>query len=993
MKRQLITLALFMLGLQICKAQFVTIPDPAFRAYLQRSYPLCFNSAGLMDTVCVKAEWSVMIEVPNLGITSLEGIQYFYNVASLNAQNNLLTTIPVFNYVATTCLVNLSNNRLTSLPLFPDNSIFQLDCSRNNFTTMPILPRGIDIAFFHDNAITNVTSLPNSLSSLVLINNQLTSISSLPPTLGVLMLENNSNLSCLPLLPASLATWSFQNTNIQCLPNYTSNINFASTNLPLCTSTNPNCQSSPMARGFVYSDVNNNGTRDINESDVPDVPVLVSPSNWTGVSNGTNGYIVELDRTPTVNVIRPGVLPYRTFSPASYNVTATGNTVLPTSYNFGMVSQPNITDLVSRLSIWSRVSPGFSTTVTANVENIGTIDQSNATISVEVPNGFNITSIVPANGVANGNTVTWSGVNINIFERKNFQVVVLVPLTAQLGTMVNYAVNAIPATTDFTPVNNTSNISARVRGPYDPNDKQVNKVQLAPNYNAADEELLYNVRFQNTGNDTAFTVIVRDTLDLTKLDFTTFRFIGASHPVSVNARENGLLEFVFNNIMLVDSATNELLSHGYLQFAIHPKAGLQVGAQIRNKVSIYFDFNAPIVTNFATTTIALSVNVAINVTTTNVSCFGLSDATATAIASGGTSYSYLWSNGETTQSISGLAAGPHFVTVTDVSGSTSTSSVVVTSPSAISVTTSSSMPTCFGLSDGTATVNVSGGTANYSYRWSNNETTASVNNLNAATHSYTVTDGNGCQRIGSFTLSQPAALRYATLPLAYDSPCAGACEGGINGASVIGGTPPYSYLWTNGANIPNVSGLCAGIYNVSVFDSNGCSLILQNAVTVSQASPLQVSTTVTDASANGVSDGSVLVSVSGGTPPYTNTGLVSGLAAGNYTISVVDANNCVGTVNVVVSEPSGLGTLDIISTMSLSPNPAIDNLQFQMELKQQDDVTLTLFSSNGQLITLHSFGVTQTIDHEISLSSLPSGMYMLRLNVGTNAITRTIMKQ
>lgn len=134
-------------------------------------------------------------------------------------------------------------------------------------------------------------------------------------------------------------------------------------------------------------------------------------------------------------------------------------------------------------------------------------------------------------------------------------------------------------------------------GSFDPNDKQglpygVNNEHFVPNNQAID----YLIRFQNTGTDTAFTVVVRDTLDK-HFDVSSFRFLGSSHPLAYNISGEGILHFVFTNIMLPDSNANEPGSHGYIKFSVSPKKGTPNGTIVHNQASIYFDFNNSVVTN------------------------------------------------------------------------------------------------------------------------------------------------------------------------------------------------------------------------------------------------------------------------------------------------------------------------------------------------------------------------------------------------------------
>lgn len=145
----------------------------------------------------------------------------------------------------------------------------------------------------------------------------------------------------------------------------------------------------------------------------------------------------------------------------------------------------------------------------------------------------------------------------------------------------------------------TTNFIAEIRCAYDPNDKLVlpnRTARYTQNYTLRNEKLEYTIRFQNTGNDTAFTVVILDTLDQ-NLDWRTFQMLTSSHNVETQLSEGGVLKFTFRNILLPDSTTNERLSHGFVSFRISPKVGLPENIRIHNSASIYFDFNPPIKTN------------------------------------------------------------------------------------------------------------------------------------------------------------------------------------------------------------------------------------------------------------------------------------------------------------------------------------------------------------------------------------------------------------
>ena len=190
--------------------------------------------------------------------------------------------------------------------------------------------------------------------------------------------------------------------------------------------------------------------------------------------------------------------------------------------------------------------------------------------------------------------------------------------------------------------------------------------------------------------------------------------------------------------------------------------------------------------------------------------------------SGGTApYSYRWSNGATTQDLSGVPAGTYTVTITDALGCTATASATITQPGALVLTTTLTSPSCCASSTGGIDLTVSGGTAPYSYRWSNGATTQDLTGVGAGTYSVTVTDARGCPAGRSVTITQPTALRATT------SSTNATCTAADGTATVVasGGTAPYSYRWSpGGQTTATATGLASGAYTVIITDARGCSL-------------------------------------------------------------------------------------------------------------------------------------------------------------------------
>jgi len=314
--------------------------------------------------------------------------------------------------------------------------------------------------------------------------------------------------------------------------------------------------------------------------------------------------------------------------------------------------------------------------------------------------------------------------------------------------------------------------------------------------------------------------------------------------------------------------------------------------------------------------------VAATVLDSNVSCNGGSDGGATASATGGTTaYTYAWSNGATTASITGVAAGTYSVTITDANGCTDSASVSITEPTVlVAATTVDDNVSCNGGNDGEATASATGGTAAYTYAWSSGAATATATGLAAGTFTVTVTDANGCTDTETVTITQPTPLVSATVVDSNVS-CNGFNDGGAT-ASATGGTTSYTYAWSNSASTASITGLTAGTYSVTITDANGCTD--STSVSITEPTTLVASAAVdNNVSCNGGNNGQATASATGGTTSYNYawssgaaTATATGLSAGTYIVTITDANGCVDTASVTITEPNVLNVSTTVTNVS-----------------------------------------------------------------------------
>jgi len=382
-------------------------------------------------------------------------------------------------------------------------------------------------------------------------------------------------------------------------------------------------------------------------------------------------------------------------------------------------------------------------------------------------------------------------------------------------------------------------------------------------------------------------------------------------------------------------------------------------------------------TNGCTATAAATLTnpplLTLNLSSTNVLCNGANNGTATATPGGGVPpYTYLWSNGASTQMISNLAPGNYLVTVTDANICRIFDDVTITQPAVLTLMVSATDETAFNANNGTATAAANGGTAPLEYLWSNGATTANINNLAPGTYSVTVTDANDCTIEGSATVDAFDCGAFATTISATNVLCNGAATGSAT-ANPIGGNAPFGYLWNTGATTQTISNLIAGNYAVTVTDATNCPTT--QSTTITQPAALLLTASSTDETALGANDGTATAMASGGTGVLmylwstgATTATITGLAPGIYNVTATDANGCTRTTSVIVNAFACAGFAIVINGDDLSCNGDASGSATASPLG--GNAPYEYFWSNGAL--------TQ------SIANLAAGSYTVTVTDATN---------
>ena len=355
---------------------------------------------------------------------------------------------------------------------------------------------------------------------------------------------------------------------------------------------------------------------------------------------------------------------------------------------------------------------------------------------------------------------------------------------------------------------------------------------------------------------------------------------------------------------------------------------------------------------------------------TNASCFGANNGTAAVALTGAAEpVTYAWSNGANTQTVNNLAPGQYTVSLTDANNCPASLNISITEPLQLAANATATNVTFAGANDGTATANPTGGSGAYTYVWSNSVTTQSINNLTPGTYVVTVTDANQCTDVQTVVVNS-FNCAIAVQSTIQHVTCAGAGNGSVT-LALNGGTAPFTYIWSNGGNSATISNLSGGEYTASVTDVNGCQVVSTAAVTEPAPYSPWTMETVSPVCANDAT-GSATASISGGTMPYNfvwsngqNTNVATNLTAGTYGVTVTDQNGCQSNTSVAIA------SLDVVP-----PTVSVQNATLPINISGLAEVTLSVLAAQladncgvaSSSISPNTFDCTQLGQHEVTVT-------------------------
>lgn len=356
-------------------------------------------------------------------------------------------------------------------------------------------------------------------------------------------------------------------------------------------------------KGQVYYDLNTNSTFDGNDVAAGNRMVFSSSGEAT-FTNADGTFSLGVSGSGTYNVDAP-VIPYHTPSPESHTVEfTTGNNAVDAGNDFAFTQISNRADVGVSVMPLTGMRKGFNAEFLITIKNFGTTTLDGRIVFKIPANIATYSSSSETPVIIAPDSLVWDYTGLQPYESRNFSVSMHISIFTNTGTFFDAITYVTPIIGDLNVSNNIKIWNLQVVASCDPNEILVDRDTLTPAEALIPQELYYYIRFQNTGNDTAINVVIRDTLP-PELNASTVEFLASSDPVRISYNnESRELTFTFDNIYLPDSTVNEPESHGAVSYRVKTAGNLNISDVVENQVDIYFDFNPPVATNTATTIVA-----------------------------------------------------------------------------------------------------------------------------------------------------------------------------------------------------------------------------------------------------------------------------------------------------------------------------------------------------------------------------------------------------
>ncbi len=643
-------LALYLFSGNLKAQNNIVIQDTSFARILRERFPTCING-NLMDTTCADLKNASDFSISSNTIVNLNGIQFLTGLKTLFITGDSIAFIPSMNFpnlmqfglngskiskfptlnfpnlitlaLDKTLLKDLSNlnfplldrlnytnnSGLTTLPHLPFPNLRSLNCFYNSLTSLNLDYPLLEELLCMKNQLDFLPPLPNTLCSLNCDDNRLMTLPALPFSLKCGLECRNNKITCFPIFPTDLAYIDLAKNPFTCLPNHINSMDTSLLAYPICKDgdavNNPyNCAQAKVITGFVYKDENTDCNLQPAEGFIKNMQLKLYNNNaelagqTTSLVNGSykftvapGTYKVKLDVTS---------LPLTSSCKIDSMITISNSQIIE-NVNFGVKCKTGYDIGLQSITTKGLAFPGQPHILSiiagdmSNWYNANCLSGKGGTVEVKITgpvvySGVPVGALTP---IVSGNVLTYTIADFSAVSKNVFALNLVTNTSASAGNLICVEVHIASGNGDIDLTNNDRKYCYTVVNSHDPNIKEVYPTdKLEEGYK---DWLTYTIHFQNTGNAPAINIALTDTLS-PELDLETFQITNYSHYNETSLIGNAA-RIKFPVIQLPDSTSNPEGSKGFVQYRIKPKPNLPAGTVISNRAFIYFDYNAPIITN------------------------------------------------------------------------------------------------------------------------------------------------------------------------------------------------------------------------------------------------------------------------------------------------------------------------------------------------------------------------------------------------------------